>query len=182
MSIFQYFGLDPFIPAASYRAGEGIFTIGRSAGTLRPCELSGNVSSVRHLRGLGAHQRSERASVADRRPCRRDCGGTGADRYLGAIGRAGAGGWCRVAVLRAATADGEEDWLRAGRAFLWAGDALCFSGGTKFARARALGERRPARRSTAAALAGRVSNGWRAFVIRIWSGDLWRRIPEVSVA
>ncbi len=32
--IFQYFGLDPLIPAASYRAGEGIFTIVRPPGTL----------------------------------------------------------------------------------------------------------------------------------------------------
>lgn len=31
---FQYFGLDPFIPASSYRAGEGVFTIVRPPGTL----------------------------------------------------------------------------------------------------------------------------------------------------
>ncbi len=33
-AIFQYFGLDPWIPAASYRAGEGVFTIVRPPGTL----------------------------------------------------------------------------------------------------------------------------------------------------
>ncbi len=33
-AIFQYFGLDPWIPASSYRAGEGAFTIVRPPGTL----------------------------------------------------------------------------------------------------------------------------------------------------
>lgn len=33
-AILQYFGIDPFLPAASYRAGEGIFAIVRPPGTL----------------------------------------------------------------------------------------------------------------------------------------------------